>query len=91
MGVWQGVAMDSLKFHPGPACPILLNPDGSDPLKRPYGLFRGGPPAGLAASGHFLPPWTPHTVCYGENAMILKYSLSWKRYINSVTVFWVTI
>jgi len=25
MGVWEGVAMDSLKFHPGPACPTLLH------------------------------------------------------------------
>jgi hypothetical protein len=24
VGVWQGVAMDSLKFHPGPPCPTLL-------------------------------------------------------------------
>jgi hypothetical protein len=28
MGVWQGVAMDSLKFHPGPPCPTLLRPAG---------------------------------------------------------------
>jgi len=28
MGVWQGVAMDSLKFHPGPACLTLLCPVG---------------------------------------------------------------
>jgi hypothetical protein len=26
MGVWQGVAMDSLKFHPGLPCPTLLCP-----------------------------------------------------------------
>jgi hypothetical protein len=26
MGVWQGVAMDSLKFHPGPPYPTLLRP-----------------------------------------------------------------
>jgi hypothetical protein len=26
MGVWQGVAMDFLKFHPGPPCPTLLLP-----------------------------------------------------------------
>jgi hypothetical protein len=24
MGVWQAVAMDSLKFHPGLACPTIL-------------------------------------------------------------------
>jgi hypothetical protein len=26
MGVWHGVAMDSLKFHPGPPCPTFLLP-----------------------------------------------------------------
>jgi hypothetical protein len=40
MGVWQGVAMDCLKFHPDPLCPTLLHPVG-----------RGGWPAGLAACG----------------------------------------
>jgi hypothetical protein len=27
MGVWQGVAMDSLKFHLGPPCPTSLCPE----------------------------------------------------------------
>jgi hypothetical protein len=35
MGVWQGVAMDSLKFHPGLPCPTFLRPAGRRPLKRP--------------------------------------------------------
>jgi hypothetical protein len=35
MGVWQGVAMDSQKFHPGPLCPTLLRPADGPPLKRP--------------------------------------------------------
>jgi hypothetical protein len=26
MGVWQGVAMDSLKYYSGPPCPTLLRP-----------------------------------------------------------------
>jgi hypothetical protein len=26
MGVWQGMAMDSLKFHLGRPCPTLLHP-----------------------------------------------------------------
>jgi hypothetical protein len=47
MGVWQGVAMDSLKFHPGPPFPTLLCPVG-------------GPPTRRAACGRFLLPWTPH-------------------------------
>jgi hypothetical protein len=33
MGVWQGVAMDSLKFHPYPRCSTLLSPVGRPPLK----------------------------------------------------------
>jgi hypothetical protein len=33
------------------------------PLKRPYGGFRGEPPAGRAACNcFFLPPWTPHAI-----------------------------
>jgi hypothetical protein len=28
MGVWQGVAIDSLKFHPGLPCPALVRPAG---------------------------------------------------------------
>jgi hypothetical protein len=28
MGVWQGGAMDSLKFHPNLSCPVLLCPAG---------------------------------------------------------------
>jgi hypothetical protein len=28
ISVWQGVAMDSLKFHPGPACLTFLRPAG---------------------------------------------------------------
>jgi hypothetical protein len=42
IGVWQGVAMDSLKFHLGPRCPAFLRPAGGARLKRPFGRFRGG-------------------------------------------------
>jgi hypothetical protein len=38
MGVWQGAAVDALKFHPGPPRPL-----GGLPLIRLYGRFRGGP------------------------------------------------
>jgi hypothetical protein len=31
IGVWQGVAMDSLKFQPGPPCLSLLCPVGVTP------------------------------------------------------------
>jgi hypothetical protein len=46
MGVWQGVAMDSLKFHPGLPCLTLLCPAGGPPLKWPHGLAcpQGGRP-----------------------------------------------
>jgi hypothetical protein len=33
MEVWQEVAMDSLKFHPGPPCPTILRPVDGPPLK----------------------------------------------------------
>jgi hypothetical protein len=59
MGVWQGVGMDSLKFHSGLPCPTLLRPAGRQPLKRIYSHFRGGLPTGWAACSHLLPIWTP--------------------------------
>jgi hypothetical protein len=31
-------------------------------LKRPYGCFRGGTPAGWVACGRLLPPLTPHAI-----------------------------
>jgi hypothetical protein len=42
MGVWQGVALDSLKFHPSLPCHTQQRPAGGPPLKRPYVCFRGG-------------------------------------------------
>jgi hypothetical protein len=36
IAVWQGVAMDSLKFHPGLPCLNLSRPADGPPLKRPY-------------------------------------------------------
>jgi hypothetical protein len=62
MRVWQGVGMDSLKFHRCPLCPTLLRPAGGPPPKWPYIRFRGGPPARQAACGRLLPFWTPHAV-----------------------------
>jgi hypothetical protein len=41
IGVWQGVAMNYLKFHLGLLCPTLLHLAGGPILKRPYGRFRG--------------------------------------------------
>jgi hypothetical protein len=62
VGVWQGVAMDFLKFHLGPPCLTLLPPAGVPPLKRPYGRFRGAKPTERVACGRLLPLWTPQAV-----------------------------
>jgi hypothetical protein len=62
MGVWQGVAMDYLKFHPGLPCPSLQRPAGRPPLKRPYGRLKGGLPTGRVDCGRLLPLWRPHAV-----------------------------
>jgi hypothetical protein len=62
MSVWQGMAMDSMKYHLGPPCLTLLRPAGAPPLKQPYVHFTGSPPAGQAACGHLLPLWTPHAI-----------------------------
>jgi hypothetical protein len=42
-GLWQGVAMNSLKFHLGLPCSTLPCPAGRTPLKRPYNRFQGWP------------------------------------------------
>jgi hypothetical protein len=60
IGLWQGVAMDSLKFHLGLPYPTLLRLTGGLPRKWPYGRFRGGPPTGQVACGRLLPLWTPN-------------------------------
>jgi hypothetical protein len=60
--VWEGVSMDSLKFHSGLPCPNLLCPAGGPPSKRPYGCFWGDPPTEWAVCGHLLSPWIPHAV-----------------------------
>jgi hypothetical protein len=44
VGVWQGVALDSLKFHLGPPCPTLLRPVGGAPRVAPA---QGGQPAAV--------------------------------------------
>jgi hypothetical protein len=73
MGVWQGVAMDSLKFYLGLPCPTLLRPANGPPLKRLYGPFWGGPPTGCAACCNLLPFGTPH-------AVRLWYIVTWRCY-----------
>jgi hypothetical protein len=59
MGVWQGVAMDSLKFHLGPPCPTILCPVDGPPLKCSYGRLKGGPLAECVAVYPFGHP-TPY-------------------------------
>jgi hypothetical protein len=65
MGVWQGVAMDSLKFHLGRPCLTLLCPTGRLPLKRLYGKAGGLQPSStpLDTPGH-VPMLIPTTVRY---------------------------
>ena len=43
IGVWQGVAMDSLKLHLGPTHPTPLCPAGRSPLKWSLSRFKGAP------------------------------------------------
>jgi hypothetical protein len=54
MGVWHGVAMNSIKFHPGPPFLALPCPAGGPPLKRTH--------TGRTACGCLLPFQTPHAV-----------------------------
>jgi hypothetical protein len=59
MAVWQGVAIDSLKFHQSPPCPTLLSLAGGPPMKQPYSHFRGGPPTGVVHPQGGQPSSTP--------------------------------
>jgi hypothetical protein len=64
MGAWQGVAMDSLKFHPGCLCPTLLSTVGEPPLKRSYSRFRGCLPIQWSACSLLLPRGHPTPYAY---------------------------
>jgi hypothetical protein len=52
MGMWEGLAMESLEFYPGLLCPTLLHPAGGPPFKQPHShsCFRGGQPPGVTES-----------------------------------------
>jgi hypothetical protein len=52
MGVWQAVAMDSLKFYPSPPCPTLLHPAGGSGVACPQG---GQTAAVFHPFGHPMP------------------------------------
>jgi hypothetical protein len=56
MGVWQGVAMDSLKFYLGLPCPTFLRPMGGQPR------FKGAHPQNKRSAAVFYTLWTPHAI-----------------------------
>jgi hypothetical protein len=66
IGLWQEVAMDSLKFHMGSPCPTLLRPAVGPPLKWQHGRFRVQPSAWQVACSCLLSPrtTTPHAYAY---------------------------
>jgi hypothetical protein len=76
IGVWQGVAMDSLKFLPGQPCLTLLTPVGGPPingLTAVSGVARpqnGRPAAFFYPFGHpirlWVYPWKKH-IFYSNN------------------------
>jgi hypothetical protein len=71
MGVWQEVAINSLKVHPDLPCPTLLHPASRPPLKRPYSHFRDGPPTGQAAIFYpFGHPSHPTLYAYGYSIIV---------------------
>lgn len=51
MGIGQGVALDTLKFHPGCPCPTLLRPTDGPPLKRLLPLWT---PHTIHADNHLI-------------------------------------
>jgi hypothetical protein len=55
MGVWQGVAMGSLKFHPAPPYPILLLPAGGPPLNGLTAVLEVVRPQGERPAAVFYP------------------------------------
>jgi hypothetical protein len=70
--VVQVVAMDSLKFHPGPPCPTLLCPAGGPSLKQPLGYFRGGQSAGRAACSRLLPFRKSHAILLWQGRVKMR-------------------
>jgi hypothetical protein len=62
MGIWKGVAMDSLKSNLCSPYPTFLYPAGAPPLKRPYSHFRVGPRTGWAGCHRIVPLWIPNAI-----------------------------
>jgi hypothetical protein len=65
MGVWQGVVMDSLKYHLGPPCPSLLRAAGWPPLKQGGSAYRAG---NMRSSS--TPLGTPRRMVHGPWPMV---------------------
>jgi hypothetical protein len=90
LGVWQGVTMDSLKFHLGLPRPTLLRPADGPPLKRPYGHFRGCSPTGHTACGRLPPLWIPHVlrlwILILGNIHPLRSRISYQHLLNFLSV-----
>jgi hypothetical protein len=78
MGIWQGVAMDSLKFRP-----TLLCPAGGPPLKRPYGCLSGGLPAEWVACGHLYPFGYPMPYAYAVQQSLGIRLVSFHKNVDS--------
>jgi hypothetical protein len=77
MGVWQGVATDYLKFHPGRT---LVRPASGPSLKRPYNRFRGGLPAAV------FHPFEPHSpYAYGERKPFKMHAFYFPRLYTAPT------
>jgi hypothetical protein len=53
MGVWQGAAMDSLKYRYGTPSPTLPRPAGGNTIQ----LFQGWLPGGRVGCVRLLLPW----------------------------------
>jgi hypothetical protein len=89
--IWQGVAMDFTKYHSGPPCLTILPPAGGPPLKQPYGRFWNDPPTERAASGRYIPPWTPRAIRLNAMNLKTKYSLWVQAFLFCFFVFVVFI
>jgi hypothetical protein len=76
MCVWQGVAMDSLKFYTGPPYPTLLWPAVGPPPKQPYGCLRSGLQGGRPVA-IFHPFRHPTPYAYADFCQFTNKELTW--------------
>jgi hypothetical protein len=64
--IWQGVAIESPKFHPVPPCPTLQCPAGGLPLKRPLAVSGVAHLQGKRLAAVFYPFGHPTPYSYGR-------------------------